>query len=66
LVSWLKYKFDFGKNPKSKEKENYLKMPNGDYISIINVSGNNLILEGNLMPAYAFKGAKVYLLEKTK
>lgn len=64
--SWKKYKFDFGKNPKTKEKENYLKMPNGDYISIINVSGNNLILEGNLMPAYAFKGAKVYLLEKTK
>lgn len=64
--SWDKYKFNFGKNPKTKEKENYLKMPNGYFISIINVTGKNLILEGNLMPVYGMKGGKVYLLEKTK
>lgn len=64
--SWKKYKFNFGKNPQTKEKENYLEMPNGDYITIINVDNKNLILEGNLMPVYGLKGGKVYLLVKSK
>lgn len=64
--SWEKYKFDFGKNPITKEKENYLKMADGNYISIINITSKNLILEGNLMPVYGLSGGKVYLLEKFK
>ncbi|QCX54227.1 hypothetical protein [Elizabethkingia sp. JS20170427COW] len=65
-ADWEKYKFDFGKNPETKERENYLELNKSTYISIINVDDKSLILEGNLIPSYAFSGAKVYLLEKVK
>ncbi len=63
-TDWEKYKFDFGKNPSTKEKENYLELPNDQYLSIVNVSDTQLILEGNLISSYAFSGGNVYLLEK--
>lgn len=64
--SWEKYKFKFGKNPQTKNRENYLEIGKKNYISIINLSGENLILEGNLMPVYGLSGGKVYLLEKVR
>lgn len=63
---WESYKFKFGKNPETKERENYIKMASGEYISIINVSNKELILEGNLIPSYTLKGGRVYRLEKGK
>lgn len=65
-VDWEKYKFKFGKNPDTKEKENYLELADDRNISIINVSDQQLILEGNLIPSYAFSGGKVFLFEKVK
>lgn len=63
---WIKYKYDFGKNPQTKEKENYLKYNSNNYISIIDVTGKTMVLEGNLMQRYAFSGSKLYLFEKVK
>ena len=61
---WIKYKYDFGKNPQTKEKENYLKYNSSNYISIIDVTSKTMVLEGNLMQKYAFSGGKLYLFEK--
>lgn len=63
---WIKYKYDFGKNPQTKEKENYLKYNSSNYISIIDVTNNTMVLEGNLIQRYAFSGGKLYLFEKVK
>lgn len=63
---WVKYKFEFGKNPQTKNKENYLKYNSVNYISIIDVTSKTMVLEGNLMPGYAFSGGKLYLFEKVK
>lgn len=63
---WVKYKYKFGKNPKTKSKENYLRYNANNYLSIIDVSNNTMVLEGNLMPKYAFSGGNLYLLEKIK
>lgn len=61
---WVKYKYNFGKNPLTKEKENYLKINTSNYISIIDVTNKTMVLEGNLMQSYAFSGGKLYLFEK--
>lgn len=63
---WVKYKFEFGKNPQTKNKENYLKYNSTNYISIIDVTSKTMVLEGNLMQSYAFSGGKLYLFEKVK
>ncbi|MDP2455065.1 MULTISPECIES: hypothetical protein [unclassified Kaistella] len=63
---WVKYKFEFGKNPQTKNKENYLKYNSSNYISIIDVTSKTMVLEGNLLQTYAFSGGKLYLFEKMK
>lgn len=63
---WVKYKYEFGKNPQTKNKENYLKYNSSNYISIIDVTSKTMVLEGNLMQGYAFSGGKLYLFEKVK
>ncbi len=63
---WIKYKYDFGKNPQTKEKENYLEYNSDNYISIIDVTNKTMVLEGNLMSKYAFSGGKLFLFEKIK
>ena len=63
---WIKYKFDFGKNPQTKEKENYFKYNSSNYISIIDVTNKTMVLEGNLMQKYALSGGKLFLFEKMK
>lgn len=63
---WVKYKFNFGKNPATKNKENYLKYNSSNYISIIDVTSKTMVLEGNLMQNYAMTGGKLYLFEKVK
>ncbi|WDF46277.1 hypothetical protein PQ459_15365 [Chryseobacterium sp. KACC 21268] len=64
--SWEKYDFEFGKNPLTKEKENYLEFNSSNYISIIDINSKTMVLEGSLMPKQAFTGGKLYLLEKVK
>lgn len=64
--SWEKYDFEFGKNPLTKEKENYLEFNSSNYITIIDVNSKTMILEGSLMPKQAFSGVKLYLLEQIK
>ncbi len=63
---WQKYAMEFGKNPITKEKENYIEYNSNNYISVIDVNNKTMVLEGNLMPKLAFSGAKLYLLEKVK
>ncbi|REC79410.1 hypothetical protein DRF60_06175 [Chryseobacterium elymi] len=63
---WVKYSMEFGKNPLTKEKENYIEYNSNNYISVIDVNNKTMVLEGNLMPKLAFSGAKLYLLEKVK
>ena len=63
---WVKYKFEFGKNPQTKNKENYLKYNSVNYLTIIDITSKTMVLEGNLMPGYAFSGGKLYLFEKVK
>lgn len=63
---WVKYSLEFGKNPVTKEKENYIEYKPSNYISVIDVNNKTMILEGNLMPKLAFSGAKLYLLEKVR
>lgn len=65
-LGWEKYDFEFGKNPLTKEKENYIKYNSSNYISIIDINSKTMILEGSLMPKLAFSGGKLYLLEKVK
>lgn len=64
--NWIKYKFEFGKNPLTKEKENYIEYNSNNYITVIDVNNKTMVLEGNLMSKLAFSGAKLYLLEKVK
>jgi len=59
---WTKYDLEFGKNPSNGERENYIEYNSRNYISVIDVSSKNLILEGNLTMA----GTQLYLLEKVK
>lgn len=66
VEDWVKYDFKFGKNPSTREKENYIEYNSGNYISVIDVSSQTMVLEGNLMPKLAFSGAKLYLLEKVR
>lgn len=61
---WIKYSYKFGKHPQTKTKENYLKYNSRNYITIIDVTSKTMVLEGNLMPAHAFSGTKLYLFEK--
>jgi len=63
---WVKYSFEFGKNPLTKEKENYIEYNSNNYISVIDINNKTMVLEANLMPKLAFSGAKLYLLEKIK
>ena len=61
---WVKYKMKFGKNPSSREKENYLEYNSNSYISVIDATSKTMVLEGNLMPQLAFSRATLFLLEK--
>ncbi|WP_313100341.1 hypothetical protein [Epilithonimonas sp.] len=63
---WQKFSLEFGKNPVTKERENYIEFDYNNYISVIDVNSKTMILEGNLMPKLAFSGGKLYLLEKVK
>ena len=63
---WVKYSFEFGKNPVSKEKENYIEYNSNNYISVIDANGKTMVLEGNLMPSVSFSSATLFLLEKVK
>lgn len=63
---WEKYDFEFGKNPLTKEKENYIEFNSSNYISVIDINSKTMILEGSLMPKQSFAGGKLYLLEKIK
>ncbi|SKC11060.1 hypothetical protein SAMN05660477_03082 [Soonwooa buanensis] len=63
---WVKYDFEFGKNPITKEKENYIEYNSNNYITVIDVDNKTMVLEGNLMPKLSFSGARLYLLEKVK
>lgn len=63
---WIKYDFNFGKNPITKEKENYLEYNSKNYITIVDVTSKTMVLEGNLIPSLAFSGGKLYLFEKVK
>jgi len=63
---WVDYDYEFGKNPITKEKENYFKYGANNYVTLVNISGNTMVLEGSLVPAYSFSGAKVYLFEKAR
>jgi hypothetical protein len=62
----IKYKFEFGRNPQTKNKENYLKYNSSNYISVIDVTSKTMVLEGNLMQKYALSGGKLYMFEKVK
>lgn len=59
---WVKYDLEFGKNPSNGERENYIEYNSRNYISVIDASSKNLILEGDLTLA----GTQLYLLEKVK
>lgn len=63
---WIKYKIEFGKNPLTKNKENYFKYNSSNYISIIDVTSKTMVLEGKLMQQYAFSGGQLFLFEKIK
>lgn len=63
---WVKYSFEFGKNPVSKEKENYIEYNSKSYISVIDVNSKTMVLEGNLMPSLSFSGSNVFLFEQVK
>lgn len=63
---WIKYSYKFGKHPITKTKENYLTYNSKNYTTIIDVSSKTMVLEGNLMSAHAFSGAKLYLFEKSR
>lgn len=62
--NWVKYKQDFGKNPMTKEKENYITYNSKNYISIIDVNNKTLVLEGTLLNDALNSGHKLYLFEK--
>ncbi|REC44201.1 hypothetical protein [Chryseobacterium pennipullorum] len=64
--SWVKYKMEFGKNPLTKEKENYIEYNSNNYITVIDVNSKTMVLEGNVIPKLAFSGAKLFLLEKVR
>lgn len=59
---WTDYDLEFGKNPASGERENYIEYNARNYISVIDVSNKNLTLEGNL----TMSGTQLYLLEKVR
>ncbi|MBF8457233.1 hypothetical protein IV494_08555 [Kaistella sp. G5-32] len=63
---WVKYSFDFGKNPLNKERVNYITYNSTNYISVIDVSNTTMVLERNLMPKLNFSNATLFLLEKVK
>jgi hypothetical protein len=63
---WIKYNTEFGKNPLTKNKENYFKYNSSNYISIINITSKTMVLEGKLMQQYAFSGNQLFLFEKIK
>lgn len=63
---WIKYSLEFGRNPLTKEKENYIQYNSNNYISVIDVNNKTMVLEGNVIPKLAFSGAKLFLLEKVR
>lgn len=63
---WIKYRFEFGKNPQTKNRENYLQYNSNNYITVIDVTGKTMVLEGKLMANHAFSGGALYLFEKVK
>ena len=62
--NWTKYKYKYGKNPVTKEKENYLTYNSKNYISIIDVNRKTLVMEGNLLNTADHSGNKLYLFQK--
>ncbi|MBF0596048.1 hypothetical protein [Faecalibacter rhinopitheci] len=63
-VNWEKYKLEFGKNPLTKEKENYISYGSKKYISVIDVTNKTMALEGNNLYSYNTSGTQLYLFEK--
>ncbi|MHA6728341.1 hypothetical protein ACX3PU_09805 [Chryseobacterium sp. A301] len=63
---WVSYKYKYGKNPQSSEKENYIEYNSRNYISVIDVTNKTLVLEGTLNLGDSFGGKQLIMLEKTK
>lgn len=61
---WIDYKLKYGKNPISKERENFIQYNGSNVITVINANRKTLILEGNLMLGRGSNGNKLYFLEK--
>ncbi|MFA5619774.1 MAG: hypothetical protein WDA08_05655 [Weeksellaceae bacterium] len=61
---WVKYKFKFGKNPQTKEKENHLRYGNNQTISIIDVTSKTMVIESEQTFGNSFPKRRMYLLEQ--
>ena len=61
---WVKYKMEFGKNPQTKEKENYIEYNSKNYISVIDATNKTMVLEGNLLNNATYYGTNLFLFEK--
>ncbi len=61
---WVKYSFEYGKNPQTKERENYFEYNSRNYISVIDITNKTMVLEGNLLNNSSYSGSKLYLFEK--
>jgi hypothetical protein len=61
---WVKYSFEYGKNPQTKERENYIEFNSRNYISVIDITNKTMVLEGNLLNNSTYSGNKLYLFEK--
>jgi len=62
-VDWINYSFEYGKNPLTKEKENYIQY-NKQYISVIDITNKTMVLEGNLLNNSTYYGTNLFLFEK--
>ena len=63
---WISYKYKYGKNPQSSEKENYIEYNSRNYISVIDVTNKTMVLEGTLHLNGSFTGKQLIMLEKTR
>lgn len=60
----VKYKYKFGKNPQTKEKENYLKYNSNHTISVIDVTSKTMVIESELVFGNQLPKRRLFLLEK--
>lgn len=61
---WVKYKMEFGKNPQTKEKENFIEYNSKSYISLIDATNKTMVLEGNLINNSTYYGTNLFFFEK--